>query len=188
MLLLKIPQKVKTRWMRYEYPSVTSSLDWKHSVRPHPLTQHLSLLRTCVALSCLFYLIITLRETFEVTHWHSEFHCLSIMVPGFHSTFLTGGGQLLLPLWEGGYPTGADAYRNVRPAFHLSVEVRFVYPPSDSTASYQREMATILKKKRRPLFKVRGNSSTSECWSFPWRKMLMSFSANVFSTCTHVRL
>lgn len=61
-----------------------------------------------IALSCLFDLIITIRETSQVTRWHSEFHYLSKMASGFHSTFLTGGGHHLPALEEGGYPTGRD--------------------------------------------------------------------------------
>lgn len=57
----------------------------------------------CIALSCLFDLIITIRETSQVTRWHGEFHYLSIMT-------LAGGGRRLPPLEEGGYPTGPYAH------------------------------------------------------------------------------
>lgn len=87
--------------MRKQYQSVTSSPSFKQSAHPHPLTQHLSLLRTTsifpVVRSYYYY-----QGNFSS---HSEFHCLSVVTPGFHSTFLTGGGRRPRPLEEGGYPT-----------------------------------------------------------------------------------
>lgn len=165
-MLLKIPQKVKSRCMREQYQSVTSSPNSKHSVRPHPLTQHLSLLRTASLFPvCSILLLLSgklLKSPIDTAS--------SIMTPGFHSTFLTGGGQLLPPLEEGGYPTGPRRTNSKHRAWLplAWAEVRFVYLPSDfptwfdkvsnfissytvlpftRTASYQSEIPTILKKR-----------------------------------------
>lgn len=44
--VIKDSTEIKSNCMRKQYRSVTSSPNQKHSVRPHPLTQHLSLLHT----------------------------------------------------------------------------------------------------------------------------------------------
>lgn len=86
----------------------------KHWLRPLPLTQHLSPLHTerlsfLFALSYYYY-----QGNFEVARWHSEFHCLSMMAAGFHSTFLTGGGDTpTAPAGGGGISHGCvRLYRN----------------------------------------------------------------------------
>lgn len=64
-----------------------------------------------VALSSVFHLIITLRETSRLTRWHSQFHCLSKW----------GDQRLLLPEVLGrGHPTRPDARtESIRPGLQL---------------------------------------------------------------------
>lgn len=74
----------------------------------------------CIALSCFFDRIITIRETSLVTRWHGEFHYLSIMTLGFHSTFLTGGVRTPTITGGGGISHGP---------IHMHISKRQVWLP-----------------------------------------------------------
>lgn len=88
--------------MRKQYQPVTSSPCQKHSLRPHPLTQHLSLLHTASLFPVCSILLLLSGKLLKSLVDTASSTTTSIMTAGFHSTFLTGGGLLPPPPEAGG--------------------------------------------------------------------------------------
>lgn len=132
------------------------------SRRPHPLTQHLSLLHTASLSSCLFHRIITIRETSQHTRPRRPFHYLSV-APGFYSSFLTGGGQHPPPAWA----VMAVAVGGTSP------ELRHLTETSSSSViswSESRVYLSASKLPRTPSFFLSQASDASDTNPQFWRK------------------
>lgn len=84
----RTPHRLRSHQMRQQYRPVASSANQWQAAGGAP-SLWLSIFHLCAASicpSCLFCLIITIRETFSTASRHASSQL------GFHATFLTGGG------------------------------------------------------------------------------------------------
>lgn len=144
--------------MRKQYRPITSSPNQKHSVRPHPLTQHLSLLHTASLLPVCSILLLLSGKLLKSPVDTASSTTSASWRRGFTALFWPGEDNTDR-VWRRGDIPRVWMYRNIRPAW---AEVRFVYLRSDFPSGFDiilsytilpltlnslSEIPTVLKKR-----------------------------------------